>query len=99
MTLDRAAWFVGETARPLSIFIATCAASAAGVITSLRVENGNDGAILMAAIGGYAAGLFGLKAVEIWKGSKDQASVEIAKVGGSTPNMTVDATNVEVNEK
>lgn len=66
----------------MSIFIATVAASAAGVITALRVENGNDGAILMAAVGGYAAGLFGLKAVEVWKGSKDNASVEIAKATG-----------------
>lgn len=80
--LERAAWFIGECARPMSIFIATVSASAAGVITALRVENGNDGAILMAAVGGYAAGLFGLKAVEVWKGSKDNASVEIAKATG-----------------
>lgn len=82
MTLDRIAWFIGEVSRPLSIFVSTVAASVAAVITSLRVENGNDGAILMAAIGGYAAGLFGLKAVEVWKGSKDHASVEIAKATG-----------------
>lgn len=99
MTLDRIAWFIGECSRPLSIFIATCGATAAGVVTSLRVENGNDGAILMAAIGGYAAGLFGLKAVEIWKGSKDNAAVEIAKVANTTPNMTVEAESVEVNQK
>lgn len=80
--LQRTAWFIGECARPLSIFIATVGATAAGVITSLRVENGADGAVLMAAIGGYAASLFGLKAVEVWKGSKDSASVEIAKATG-----------------
>ena len=98
MTLDRLSWFIGEVSRPLSIFVATVGATVAGVITSLRVENGNDGAILMAAIGGYAAGIFGLKAVEVWKGSKDKASVEIAK-SGVTPNMTVEADSVEVNEK
>ena len=85
MTLDRIAWFIGECSRPLSIFIATAGATAAGVITSLRVENGNDGAILMAAIGGYAAGLFGLKAAEIWRGSRDNANVEIAKATGEEP--------------
>lgn len=83
--LERVAWFIGEVSRPLSIFVATAGATAAGVITSLRVENGNDGAILMAAVGGYAAGLFGLKAVEVWKGSKDNASVEIAKATGEEP--------------
>ena len=99
MNLDRLAWFIGQVSRPMSILVATCGATAAGVITSLRVENGNDGAILMAAVGGYAAGLFGLKAVEIWKGSKDQANVEIAKVANTTPNMTVEADSVEVNQK
>jgi outer membrane lipoprotein SlyB len=85
MTLDRIAWFVGEIARPLSIFVATIGATAAGIIASLRIENGNDGALLLAAIGAYAGGLFGLKAVEVWKGSKDAASVEIAKVQSPNP--------------
>lgn len=80
MTLDRLSWFIGEVARPLSILVASCGATAAGVIASLKVENGNDGGVLLVAVGGYAAGLFGLKAAEIWKGSKDHANVEIAKV-------------------
>lgn len=87
MTLDRIEQFIGQTARPLSILIATVGATIAGIITALRAENGTDGALLMAAIGAYAGGLFGLKAVEVWKGSKDAASVEIAKSTGTTPPL------------
>lgn len=85
MTLDRLEQFIGQTARPLSILIATIGATVAGIITALRVENGTDGALLMAAIGAYAGGLFGLKAVEVWKGSKDAANVEIAKTHATEP--------------
>ncbi len=85
MTLDRLAWFVGEIARPLSIFIAVCGATASGVIVALKVTNGTDGALLLAAIWAGAGGLFLAKGIEVWKGSKDAASVEIAKAQSPNP--------------
>ena len=84
MNLDRLSWFVGEVSRPLSILIATIGATSVGVIASLKVSDGNDGSILMLAVGGYASSLFLAKAVEIWKGSKDSANVEIAKANTAT---------------
>lgn len=77
---ERLAWFIGETARPLAIMVSSFAASIASVIVATKVENGNDGAILIAAIFGGAGVFYGFKAVETWKGKQAETEVEVAKV-------------------
>lgn len=72
------------------------AASIASVIVALRVENGNDGAILMAAIFAGVGALYGFKAVEVWRGKEAEA-----KAGQTPPDLTVtvEADHVDVNQK
>lgn len=77
---EKLAWFIGEVSRPLSIMAASFAASVSSVIVATRVENGNDGAILMGAIFAGVGTLYGFKAVEVWKGKKADAQVETAKI-------------------
>lgn len=77
--MDRISKFVGDIARPLAIIVSSVAASVASVIASLRIENGNDGAILLAAIFGGVGALYGFRAVENWKASKNEADVKIAE--------------------
>lgn len=79
---ERWAAFIGNVARPLSILIAAAGASAAGIIVSLRVENGNDGAFLMGAIYAGAGALFIGKAVEVWKTNQAASAVEKVKAAG-----------------
>lgn len=72
--------FVGETARPIAIVSTSLAAAVSSIIVSTRVENGNDGAILMGAIFAGVGALYGFKAVETWKAKKAETEVEVAKV-------------------
>lgn len=76
---ERLAWFIGETARPFAIVWSALCGGIAFVIAALRVTDGNDGAVLVGAIGLIVTGLFGFKAVEVWKGKQSDASVEVAK--------------------
>ena len=77
--MDRISKFVGDIARPVAIIVSSVAASVASVIASLRIENGNDGAILLAAIFGGVGAMYVLKAVENWRASKNEADVKIAE--------------------
>lgn len=77
--LDVAKAFIGDLARPFAIISTSACASAAMVIMSLKVENGNDGSILMGAIGVLSGGIFLGKAWEVTKTGKQAADVEIAK--------------------
>lgn len=81
---ERLAWFIGETARPLAIVVSSACASVASIIVATKVENGNDGAILIAAIFAGAATFFGFKAVEVWKGKQAEVEAEIAKTNAET---------------
>lgn len=76
---ERLAWFIGETSRPLSIMFSSLAASIASVIVSTKVENGNDGAILIAAVFAGVAALYGFKAAEVWKGKQSDTEVKVAQ--------------------
>lgn len=79
ITLDRWAWFIGEISRPLSICVGSFAASVASVIVSLRVENGNDGALVIAACFAGVSALYGFKAVEVARVARSDADVRIAE--------------------
>lgn len=79
------AHFIGQVARPTSIIVANVTAGVASIIMALKVENGNDGALLMGAVGVWAGGIYVGKAVEVWKTKQADAKVEIAKATGGTP--------------
>lgn len=64
---NKVSQFIGDVARPVSIIVASVSGSVATVITSLRVEDGTDGALLLGAAWAGVAALYGFKAVEVWK--------------------------------
>lgn len=80
--LERAKAFIGDLARPFAIIVTSGAAGWASVVVAYRVENGNDGAILMGAIFAGVGALYIGKAWEVAKTGKQSAEVEIAKVTG-----------------
>ncbi len=51
------------------------------VVTSWRVDNGNDGGVLVGAIALIVTGIYTAKAVESWKANKADAEVKIAEAG------------------
>lgn len=77
---ERLAWFIGETARPFAIIVTSIAAAVATVLVAMRTENGNDAAILMAAIFSGVGALYIGKAWEAVKTKQSDATVEVAKV-------------------
>lgn len=79
--MNRAAEFIGNVARPFAIIWTALCGGVAMIVTSLRVENGNDGGVLIGAIGLIVTGIYGFKAVETWKSAKSDAEVKIAEAG------------------
>lgn len=77
--MNKLSVFLGEIARPFAIIVTSIGACWASIVTSYRVEDGTDGALLIAAIFVGVTGLYGFKAVEMWKGRQSDATVEIAK--------------------
>jgi hypothetical protein len=65
--LDVAKAFIGDLARPFAIYATSLSASIAAVIIAGKVENGNDGAIALGAIGGIVLGIYTAKAWEMVK--------------------------------
>ena len=76
---ERVAWFIGETARPLSQLLASMGATYASCIVAHKVTDGNDGAIFLAAVFAGVGTFYGFKAVENWKRRAADAQVEIAR--------------------
>lgn len=70
--------FIGDIARPLSIMAVSFAGAAACVIASMRIENGNDGALLIGAVFVGIGALYGAKSMEVWKTHRADADVKIA---------------------
>lgn len=79
--MSRFAEFIGEIARPFAIIATSFAAAWASVVASYRIENGNDGAILLGAVFAGVGALYIGKAWEIAKASKHDAEVKIAEAG------------------
>lgn len=77
--MNKIAYFIGEVARPLTILFTGISASVAGVLTAVKVEDGADAALLMAAIYGGVGVLYGAKALESWKNHRADADVKIAE--------------------
>lgn len=80
--LERIKTFIGDLARPFAIIVTSGGAAWATVVVAYRVENGNDGAILMGAIFAGVGALYIGKAWEVAKTGKQSAEVEIAKATG-----------------
>lgn len=59
--------FIGDLARPFAIYATSLSASIATVIVALKVEDGNDGAIALGAVGVLVLGIYGAKAWEVAK--------------------------------
>lgn len=73
--------FIGAVARPFAIIAASFAGSWASIVAAYRIENGNDGAILLGAIFAGIGTLYLGKAWELTKASKHDAEVKIAEAG------------------
>lgn len=77
--MDRLSKFIGDIARPVAIIVSSVAASVASVIASLRIENGNDGAMLIGAVFVGVGALYGFRSAENWKAARADADVKIAE--------------------
>lgn len=85
------AWFIGETARPLSILIACFCAGLSSVVLATKVKDGNDGYLLAGAIWLGAGALFVGKAVEVYQNhratARADATVKVAEATGQAPEI------------
>lgn len=79
------AWFdaiiqaIGELARPLAILMVGYATAWAIHQVSLKVQDGNDGAIFLGAVSVILLGVVGVRAVENINAVRQAAKVDIAK--------------------
>lgn len=77
--MTRLSEFIGNVARPFAIIWTALCGGVAMIVTSLRVENGNDGGVLIGAIGLIVTGIYGFRSVENWKTARSTAEVKIAE--------------------
>ncbi len=78
----RVSEFIGNVARPFAIIWTALCGGVAMIITSMRVDNGTDGGVLIGAIGLIVTGIYLGKAWEVAKVAKSDAEVKIAEVSG-----------------
>ena len=77
--------FIGDLARPFAVYV-TSSASAYGIVVIARnVENGNDGAIFVGAVGVLIGLLIGAKAVENINAARNKRDVDVATVNAAPP--------------
>ena len=77
--MTRFAEFIGQVARPFAIIWTALCGGIAGIIMANKVSDGNDGAILMGAIGLVVTGIYLGKSWEVAKVAKADAEVKIAE--------------------
>jgi hypothetical protein len=68
--MDRIKAFIGDLARPFALISMSLATSIGVVIVCLRVDDGNDGAIALGAVGLIIGGMYGFKSWENTKASQ-----------------------------
>lgn len=89
MNLDRIAWFVGEIARPFTLYAAGVSSAVATVVIPFRTDSLVEGAAYIAAAWGGTAALYGAKAWEQSRTRKAEveanATVAIAQTTGASP--------------
>lgn len=80
MTLDRLAWFIGETARPFAIIWTALCAGVGTLVLAAKLDDPVQSAVFIGAV--YTVGLSPIfigKAVEERGKAKSAAEVEIAR--------------------
>ncbi len=77
--LDQIKVFIGDLARPVAIIVTSVGAAWASIVAAYRVENGNDGAMLLGAIFLGLGSLYVGKSWENAKAGKHSAEIEIAR--------------------
>lgn len=89
MTLDRLAWFIGQVARPFTLYAAGVSSAVATVTIPFRTTSLIEGAAYIGAAWGGTAALYGAKAWETSRTRKAEvaanATVEVARATGATP--------------
>lgn len=65
--------FIGFVARPFAIIWTSFCGGVAMIVTSLRVNDGNDAGVLMGAIALIVTGIYAAKSVEEWKKAASEA--------------------------
>ena len=78
---DKIKSFIGDLARPFAIISTSFAASWASIVAAYRIENGNDGAILLGAIYAGVGALYIGKSWELAKAAKADAEIKVAEAG------------------
>lgn len=86
--IERIKALIGDLARPYGLYALATAIAVAVVIIAIKVENGNDGAIFIGAVGLIFGGAYGFRAWENAQTSKHAASVEIAKTTATETGKT-----------
>lgn len=68
---DSLARFMGDIARPFAVIWTSFCGGVAMIVTAFRVDNGNDGGVLLGAIALIVTGIYTAKAVENWKVARE----------------------------
>lgn len=77
--------FIADLARPFAIIATSFAASWGIVVVAYRVEDGNDGALFIAAALAGVGAIYIGKSVEVFKSNRAAADVEVARAGAAPP--------------
>lgn len=91
--LERAAAFIGDIARPISLALLSAAASIATVVIATKVKDGDDGAFFIAAVFAGLSAIFIGKAVEVFKSHKatvEARSAEAIAAASAAPPTSPD---------
>lgn len=78
--LDRLKTLIADLARPFAIYATSFAASWGIIVVSYRVQDGNDGALYVAAATAGVGAIYIGKSIEVFKTHRASAEVEVARV-------------------
>lgn len=77
--LDQARTFIGDLARPFSIYVTSTSAAIATVVVAFKVDSFEGAAIFIGAVYAGIAGIYGWKSWEQARAGRHAAEVEIAR--------------------
>lgn len=77
--------FLADLARPFTLYAMGFSGAWATVVIAAKVQDGNDGWGVLAAIGATVSALYAGKALEIANVSKHNAQVEVERAKASPP--------------
>lgn len=76
---------IADLARPFTLYAMGFSAAWATVVVSFKVDNGNDGALVLGAIGLTLTGLYAGKVIENFRISASNAEVEKVRAQAMPP--------------